>query len=154
MFIVAIDLQLAAHCAAELGVGQHALDRVFNYRFRTSNYFLLVLLSAQSSRKSGIAVIKLLSGLHAGQFHLRGVDHNYVVAGIEKRCVLRVVLARENMCDPGREASQGLVRGINHVPLARDFPLTGESGRHSNSPKEIKGTGRPSISPNPYEKKQ
>src|SRR5438270_9772180 len=132
-------------------MGQHAFDRIFHNRLRTPGKPLVELLGTQSAGIAGIAVINLLSGLHASHLYFSGIDHDNVIASVEERRVLRVMLARKNMCDLGREASQRLVSGIDHVPFARDFPLSRESGGHSNSPKEIKGIGAAST-PNPTKK--
>src|SRR6185312_614023 len=148
VLVVAINLQFASHRAPQLAFGQHALDSALDNRLRAPRHQLFVLLFTQSARISSVAAIDLLAGFHAGDLHLGGIDHHHVIASVHKRRVLRVMFARQNVCDLCRQASQRLVRGIDHVPFARDFPRTGESSRHANSPKrDKKGTGRPSATP-------
>lgn len=54
----------------------------------------------------------------SGEANLFCVDHDHKIACIDMRGVLRLVLAAQQRCNLGADAPQGLVCGINQVPLA------------------------------------
>ena len=85
MLVAAINLELGAHLAAQLGLGQHALDRFFDNLFRTALEQAHERLFAQAAGETGIAAIKLLLALQPGQPHLLGIDHDHVIAHIDER---------------------------------------------------------------------
>ncbi len=121
-----VDLELGGHLAAELALGQHALDGLFENLFRTADEQLAVLLFAQAAGEAGVAAVELLAGLHAGEVDLLGVDHDDVVAHIDVGRVERVGLAGEDARGVRGEAAERLAGGVDHEPLALDVLAAGD----------------------------
>src|SRR3954470_9077141 len=135
MLVVRIDLQLACHGATELGMGKHANDGFFHDQLRLALHAIFEILFAQPAWISGVAAIDLLLTLHAGDFDLAGVNDYYVVAGIHEWGVLRIIFAGKDAGNTGSQTAEGLPRGVDDVPLARNFPRFGEMGGHNYLPK-------------------
>ena len=76
-------------------------------------------------------MIDLLFGLHAGDVNFGGIDDHHVIAGIEEGRVLGVLFARQDARHTSGKAPEGLTIGIDHIPLAREFALSREIGRHN-----------------------
>ena len=68
-----------------------------------------------------MAEVGLLLGLVSAELHLVGVDHDYVVAGVEVRGVDGFVLAAEDASDLGGHAAQDLPGSVDHEPLVLDL---------------------------------
>ena len=62
--------------------------------------------------------VDLLIFLAAGQLHLRRVDDDDVIAGVDERRVGRLVLALQQPRGHGRDAAEHLAVGIDDVPAA------------------------------------
>src|SRR4029079_18374763 len=109
-----------------------------NDLFRLALTKLLELFRPQSARIPGIALINLLLRLHAGGADLLRIDHHHMVASIEKWRIARIFFAHQNMGHTRSETPQRLIGSIDDVPLAYDFPLFGEIGRHCKLSQENK----------------
>ena len=72
------------------------MDGLLDNFFRTALHQADEGFLAQAAREAGIAAIKLLLSLHAGQTNLLGVEHDNVVTHIDVWGVLGIALAREN----------------------------------------------------------
>src|ERR1019366_8323937 len=118
-----VHLQLAAHGLAELRLRQHPLDRLFEDQLRTPLQTLQELFFLHAAGIAGIVVILLFVSLQTGNLDVLGVDHNHVIASVDKRRVLGVVLAAQDARDAGRQTTQRLPIGINDKPLTRNFPF-------------------------------
>src|ERR1700679_3533585 len=124
-----VDLELGGHLAAELALGQHALDGFLEDLLRTANEQLAVLFLAQAAGETGVAAIELLASLHAGDLDLLGVDDDDVIAHIDIRRVERVQLARENAGGMRSEAAERLAGRVQHKPLALNVLAAGDRSR-------------------------
>ncbi len=82
VLVTLINFQLAIHVRAQLRFGQHALDSGFNHQFRLPSKALAIIFRAQTARISGVVVISLLLGLHAGHLYPLGVDDDHMIAGV------------------------------------------------------------------------
>src|ERR1051326_7842489 len=70
VLVADVHLQLLAHGAAQLALGQHSQDRFLHHLVRTPVKALAELLFAQTAREAGVMPIHLLLGLHAGNADL------------------------------------------------------------------------------------
>ena len=77
-----------------------------------------------------MAVIGLALGLAASDAQLRGVHDDDVVAGIDVRRVLRLMLAAQPGGDVHGEAPEHLVLGVDDEPALLDFAHFGGIGFH------------------------
>ncbi len=84
---------------------------------------LRALVFDETARISGVAAINLLFFFTAGKADLGGVDHDHVIARIEKRRVAGLMLAHQEHGSLTGHAAQHLVLRIDQVPLAHNFPL-------------------------------
>src|SRR5258705_12818514 len=110
MVCAGVDLQLAQLLDAQLGPGQHPLDRAANDLFgspleEVTEGLLLVALGM-----AAVADVELRLALVAGHFDLCGIEDDDVGAGIEVRRIRRLGLALENARDPRRGPAQRLPR--------------------------------------------
>ncbi len=62
-------------------------------------------------------MINLLVDLVSGQLDSLGVDHDDVIAAIEKRRVIRLVFADQHLAHARRQATQHLPVRVNHEPI-------------------------------------
>src|SRR6202012_5787770 len=113
-----VDLELGGHLAAELGLGEHALDGLFDDGLRTAGEQVQERFFAEAAGVAGIAAIELGVSLEPGQMNLLSVNNDDVVAGIDIRGVERAVLAAEHVGYGGGEAAERLAGGVDEVPLA------------------------------------
>src|SRR5579883_1151695 len=130
VLLTAIHIQLRRHFAAELGLGQHALDRFFNNLFRLALKQANEGLFAQAAGETGVAAIDLALALEAGEAYLLRVDHDHVVAHINKRRIFGISLATEHTGRFGCQTSQGLAVCVQHEPLAADLVRARNIRRH------------------------
>lgn len=90
-----IDLKLAEHSASEGSLRQHALDSRLNDHLRMSLDELIEGLINNSAGEAGMMMVYLLLGLVAGKGNLCCVDDDDIVTYVNKRSVLRLVLAAQ-----------------------------------------------------------
>ena len=130
MLLAAIDVELRAHLAAHLGLGQHALDRLFHNLFRLALEQADKRFFAQTTRETRVAAIDLLLALQTGQPNLLGIDHDYVIAHIDVWGVLRIPLTAQHAGRLGRKTPEGLAGRVYHEPLALNLECAGNVRRH------------------------
>src|SRR5215469_9289382 len=118
MLVAAVDVQLRSHLAAHLGLGQHALDRLFHNLFRLALEQADERLFAQTTGETGIAAIDLLLALETGEPNLLGIDHDYVIAHIDVWGVLGIPLTTQHAGRFGRQTPQRLAARVHYEPLA------------------------------------
>ncbi len=156
----AINLQLGSHLAAQLGLGQHPLDCLFDDLFRTAGEQANERLFAQAAGEAGVAAIDLLLALQAGQPHFVGVDDDDVVAHVHERGVFRAALAAQHAGRLGGQTAQRLAAGVHHEPLTGDIMRARHVSRHLPVPsstqsrtrgsRNLAATGKPGEThPNP-----
>src|SRR5690348_10318664 len=130
MLSALVNLQLGGHLAAQLGLGQHALDRLFDDCLRPPCKQLDERLLAQATGKSGVTAIELGLGLEAGEDDLFRVDDHNVIAHVDVWRIKRVPLARKNAGGLRGEAAKRLTAGIDHKPLTLNIFAAGNGGGH------------------------
>ena len=130
----AVDLELAIHLAAQRILRQHALDRNFDHALRVGSQQILQAHGLQVANVAGEAMILLVIQLGPGDMHLLRVDHHDIIAGVAMRGVFRLVLAAQTPGNFGRQATERLVRGVNHEPVALDSVCIGAEGFHFKIP--------------------
>ena len=128
MLVALINVQLREHVRRQLVLRQHAPHGIFNDLLRLASQTLAVIFGAQTTRVTSVVVILLLLRLHPSRSNLLGVDHDHVIASIEKRRVLRVLFAHQNAGHLRGQPAQGFPGRVHDVPLAHNFPLFGEIG--------------------------
>ena len=130
MLVAAVNIQLGRHLAAQLGLGQHALDRFFHDLFRLPLEQPHKRLLTQTARKAGVTAIHLLLALQPGQAYLLGIDDDNVIAHIHKGHVLGIPLAGQHAGDFGGQAAQRFAAGIHHKPLTVNLVRARNVCRH------------------------
>ena len=93
-------------------------------------------LFAQAAFVAAVLPVDLLIFLAAGELHLRRVDDDDVIAGVDERGVGRLVLALEQARGPGGDAPEHLAVGVDEMPAAavRGVLRAGHERRHSQKP--------------------
>src|SRR5439155_10883476 len=115
-----VHFQLAIHRLAQLRLGEHPADGVFDQLLGPALPHQTRTLLAQAALVSTVLPVDLLIFLAAGELHLRGVDDDDEVAQIEKRRVGRLVLALQPARRNSRNTAEDAPVGIDHMP-ARAF---------------------------------
>lgn len=111
-----VDLELAAHLAAELVLGEHALHGTFDDGLGTTLAQRVEGFGLDAARIPGMAILDLALALARGDSHLLGVDDNNEIAAIDMRRVRGLVLAAEPGCHLGSETAEREVGRIHDVP--------------------------------------
>jgi hypothetical protein len=105
-------------------------------------------LFAKPARETRVAPIQLALRLQAGEADLLRVDDDHMIAYVDVRHVLGIQLAAQQIGGLGRQTTQRLTVGINHIPLAGNVFPTRNKGTHL-SPALLKKNlpGRPRLLP-------
>ena len=91
-------------------------------------------LALDAARVARVAVHHLALGLVGGEYHLRGVDHDHVVAGVEVRGEDRLVLAPRSPGHLTGHAAEHHALGVDDEPAALDLGgFRGVGGRATTS---------------------
>ena len=100
---------------------------------------------AETTRVTRVAVGALLLELGAGEGDLVGVDDDDEVTGVDVRRKRGLVLATQQRCSLGREATQNDVGGVDDVPGAVSLSrlLVGGERTHGRSLRSVVDDGRP-----------
>ena len=133
MLIAPVHIQLGKHVRRQLVLRQHTFHRRLYDCFRLAHHALVVVFRPQAARIAGVMVVLLLLSLHAGGADLLRVEDDHVIPGIEKWRIPRVLFAHQDARDLRSQAPERLPVCIHDVPLAHNFPLFGEIGRHKLS---------------------
>lgn len=115
-----IDLKLAEHSASEGSLRQHALDSRLNDHLRMSLDELIEGLINNSAGEAGMMMVYLLLGLVAGKGNLCCVDDDDIVTYVNKRSVLRLVLAAQAGSNLSCNTADGLAGNVYNVPVTLD----------------------------------
>ena len=112
-----VDAQLACAACAELVLGKHAEDGFANDFFRArlhqaanGNFF-------EPAGEAAVMAINFLVDLVAGEADALGIDDDDVVAAIEMRGEIGLVLTDQQAGDACREATEHLSIGIDDEPI-------------------------------------
>src|SRR5580698_8452709 len=130
MLVVAIDVELGGHLAAEFRLGEHALDRLFHDFLGATLDEAHKRLFAQAAGEAGVAPVSLTLRLEAGEPALARIDDDDVIAHIEEGRVFGVALAAQHTGRFGGEATQGFAAGVDHEPLPADVMRARNICRH------------------------
>jgi hypothetical protein len=84
----------------------------------------------ETAGPSGMAEIKLLLQLLAGENHLARIDYNNVSTCIHVRTVLSVIFPMQEVGNLRRHSAKHLTLGINKEPLFTDVFFSWEVGTH------------------------
>jgi hypothetical protein len=101
-----------------LAAGDHALHRLFQHALGVLGFQALA--DAAALDAAGIARVVVehrLIRFVAGDAHLRGVDHDDVVAAVDMRCELRLVLAAQPVGDDNGKAAEHDALGVDQHPV-------------------------------------
>jgi len=134
MFGTAVHLELAVHRAAERILRQHALDGDFDDALRMRCQQVLETHGLQVADVAGEAVVHLVVQLGASDGNLLRVDHDDIIASVDVRSELGLMLAAQTAGDLGRQTTERLVRCINHEPIALDAFRLGAERFHFRIP--------------------
>ena len=113
-----IDFQLTVHVATQWVFRQHAFNRGLDHALRGFGDQLFKVDRLDAARETGVGVVHFVSGFSAGNTDLLGVDDDDVVAGVNVRSVLRLVLATQTARDFGGQTTQGLTSSVDDKPVA------------------------------------
>src|ERR687887_2313460 len=87
---------------------------------------------------AAVTVVRLALGLATGDAQLRSVDDNDVVACVDMRRELRLMLAAQARGDLNGEPAQHLVLGVDHEPALLDFAGLGGIGFHARNYEKLR----------------
>src|SRR3990172_13153458 len=143
--VAGVDLQLPELLGAEPGVGEHALDGAPDALLGAALDELAERLLLVALRVAAVPDVQLRLRLPAAHCDLGRVEDVHVVAGVEMLGVGRLVLARENAGDLGREAAECLARRVHDEPASLDLALPDRVGLgvHRSSSSPLLRSGRP-----------
>jgi hypothetical protein len=110
--------ELGQKLTAEAVLGNHALDGVFDQKFRVLGADLFDGLVFFAALPAGIAHVFLGGFLLAGDLDLFGIDDDDEVTGVEVRGIDGFVFAAQNVGNLHSQSSEHGAIGVNHVPLA------------------------------------
>jgi hypothetical protein len=125
-----VDLQLLGHRAAQAALGEHALHRPLDHALGMGLDHPLRAHLAQASDVAAVPAVDLVGQLAPGQVDLLRVDDHHVVAHVEVRGELGLVLAPEDRRHLGGQTAQHPVTGVDQEPLALDFLFLRHQRRH------------------------
>jgi hypothetical protein len=117
MGVAAIDMQMLHLGALQRAARDHALDRLFQHPLGVRAVQALADAAAlDAAGIAGVVVEYRLVRLVAGDPDFPGVDHHDVVAAIDMRGELRLVLAAQAVGDDDGEAAEYDAFGIDQHP--------------------------------------
>src|ERR1051326_2810427 len=125
-----VDLQLRQLLPREPVLREHSLHGLPDHLGRAPLELLTQRAAAEPARVARVPVVALLVELRARHVDLLGVDDDHEVTGVDVGRVLRLALAAQRVGDLGREPPEREARGVDDVPVARDFSRLGVVGLH------------------------
>src|SRR5215472_17859135 len=123
-------MELLEHAPAEGILRQHALDRELDPPLGVLGEELLERDRLDATDVAGVVVVDLVAELAPGDADLLRVHHHDVIAHIDVRAVVSLVLALQAVGDLRGEAPQRLVAGVDDEPVAADAGGLGKYGLH------------------------
>lgn len=115
------DLELAEHLPSQRVARQHALDGLRDHPLRRLIQQLLQGFGFQVTDVARVAMVKLVLELSTRHADLLSVDDDDVVARIDVRRVLGLVLTAQAPSDLRRKPAERLAVGVDEIPIAPDF---------------------------------
>ena len=135
MLITLVQMQAGHGITAQSVLGQHALNSQLHGVIRALLHHDASLGFLQTADPAGNAVVGLLLCLLAGQNSLVGVDDDDVVAAVNVRGEIDLVLATQQVSSDDSGTAQVLTGSIDIVPLALQGLLLQQSSGHDTSSK-------------------
>lgn len=117
MLRAGIHKKLLVHGTAKLGFWQHTLYSALNNLMRLLVQHGSRCSLALTSWITGVIEVNLILHFVSGKAQLIRVDDNHIVAGINIRCITRLVLASQRMSNLGAEAAYDFPFSIDDKPL-------------------------------------
>src|SRR5437868_3477052 len=136
MIRTGVHLQLAVHRLADLRLREHAAHGVLHEALRMALTDDARARLPKSAFVSAVLAINFLVFFAAGEFDLRGVDDDDVIAGVDEGGIRRFVLALKNARRASGDAAEYLAVGVNQMPAraGRGVIGAGDERRHSQKP--------------------
>ena len=120
MIRTGVDLELAPHGAAQPVTGKHPDHGLLHDALRVGQLHLAKRRLSEPAGVAGVAVVALVVGLGTCDDDLLGVDDHDEVAEVHVRCVLRLVLAAQQLRHLRSEPTQRKIAGVDEPPGAID----------------------------------
>jgi hypothetical protein len=138
VFRAAEDTELGQLAAPELGLGQHAFDRLHQdpVTLAVGQQFL-GRNALDAARITGVMVIDLVGLLVAGHGDFFGVDDNDAIAAIHMGREGGLVLAAKDLGANGRQSAQDEVLGIDDEPFHLNIRRFGGNGFHIKQSRKV-----------------
>src|ERR1700722_17742719 len=97
MLVACIDLQLAVHLFAELVLREHSRDCVLDHLSWTRGAHAGGADFGEAARITGVAAIKFLAFLAAGELYFCRVNHDDVIPSVQEGGIGGLVLAHQDI---------------------------------------------------------
>jgi len=124
------NMQLAVHAPAEDGLRQHAFDSELDDALGVLLEEFAEGDGLDATDRTGVVVVDLVGHLRARDADLPGVQHDDVVAHVDVRAVVSLVLALEAQRDLRGEPTERFTRGIDDKPVSPHGGGLGENSAH------------------------
>ncbi len=124
------DLQLPEHLSSERVPRQHAFDRTLQDPFRRPRQEMFQRLGFEIADIARMPMVNLILQLGAGDPDFLRIYDNDIVARIDVRRVLGLVLPAQAPGDFGREPAERLAAGVDEIPVVTDFFRLGRECFH------------------------
>jgi len=112
------NLELLEHLPTQGVLRKHTLDGLFQDAFGLQGQQLFKIDGFQVADVTGVVVVHLVLKLSSRDVDFLGVDYNDVVAGVHVGSKDRLMLAAQTVRYLGSQATERLVSGVDHVPVA------------------------------------
>jgi hypothetical protein len=120
--------ELLVHSATKAVLRKHTLYGYFYNLVWAASYEALCSFGTLTTWIASVGHVFLILHLIAGKDNLAAIDYDNVIAAVEVRRIICLVLATEYVSNPGSHTAQSLVGGINHIPIALYDLLVGRLG--------------------------
>src|ERR1700687_4623783 len=124
-FGIKIHAKLLGAVRAKFVLRQHADDGVADDEVRTRFHAALHGNFLETARETAVVLVDLLLDFTAGQLHLFRVDNHHVVAAINVRGKVRLILADQHPCHFRSQTPQHLPGSVHYEPLIPCVKLFG-----------------------------
>ena len=123
-----VNEELLVHSATKAVLRQHALDSALDGYIRTTGDEFLGCFCLLASGIAGVSQILLVFHLVASELNSTRVDNDYIIAAVEVRSIVGLVLATQDVSNLGSHPAHGLVGSVYHIPVTLNDLLVGALG--------------------------
>ena len=116
MLVACVHEQLFIHLAAEAVFGKHAFYSPFDHHFRPALQEGLCGFFLTATGVTAIGIVDFLFDLVSCEFYFLTIGNDDIIATIDVRGVVCLVLAAQNGGDSGTHTSHGLIGTIYNKP--------------------------------------